>query len=866
MLIFLLVMSTILPAAGRASAAETVKYADGEYDLPLTVWHETKDEASSMARYVQYPSVVIKDGQATVTVTLTSSDMITAFQVAKNGNFVDTDVVSKNKTENTRVASFKVDDLAAISTAKVSVDTKSSFGVMNHVVRLKFDTSGIPLVTPEEPKEEPKEETPEAPELKPEEPKEEASEAPEQKPEEPKEATPVKPESPNPVGTYADGKYDLPLTVLHEIKDEASSMGRYVQNPAVVIKNGEATVTVTLTNSDMITAFQVAKDGNFVDTDVVSKNETENTRVASFKVDDLASLTNAKVSVDTGNPNFGIMHHGVRLQFDTSGIPLVTPEEPKPEEPKEETPEVPELKPEEPKEETPEVPELKPEEPKEVTPVKPESPDSVGTYTDGKYNLPLTVLHETKDEASSMGRYVQNPSVVIKDGQATVSVTLTSSEMITAFQVVNGDKFVDTNVVSKNEMENTRVASFKVDDLASLTKAKVSVDTKSSFGVMNHGVRLKFDTSGIPLVKPGEPKPEEPKEETPKVEPEKTKLEDGEYTINFRVLHATKFEKSTMAGYVKAPALLSVKDGKNTVTFTLTDHESIEDFKVEQNGSLSSAKVVNVNEAANERDVSFEVDNLNTTVNANVEVHVNMDNLNYTGKYDVRLAFEVNSIEKKAEDKIDAKNLKDGKYSIAYEVLENNTNETSMMNDYVVSPGNLTVKDGKKFIAITLKSSSWITDFEVELEGKFITPKVLSTDSKADTRVVEFEVEDLFKKLNGKVSLDIPAYNYKTTHDVQIAFDTDSIKLLKDGKQPPTDDGDGTTPQKANPTKPGKTDDGLAFDRDADASTDKSVVKSAGKKGTNPKTGDTTKTLLFVLLLVGSLIPLVIKYRKRLVA
>ncbi|MBO1913035.1 sortase B protein-sorting domain-containing protein, partial [Microvirga sp. 3-52] len=117
-----------------------------------------------------------------------------------------------------------------------------------------------------------------------------------------------------------------------------------------------------------------------------------------------------------------------------------------------------------------------------------------------------------------------------------------------------------------------------------------------------------------------------------------------------------------------------------------------------------------------------------------------------------------------------------------------------------------------------------------------------------------------FEKMNAKVSLDIPAYNYKETHDVQFAFDTNSIKLLKDGETPPTDDGKKTPIVKNTDKK----DTGLKFNRDADAN--KSGNKSTVNKGKNPKTGDTTQILLFVLLLVGSLIPLAMKLRNRLAA
>ncbi|UJA81663.1 NEAT domain-containing protein, partial [Bacillus cereus] len=43
-----------------------------------------------------------------------------------------------------------------------------------------------------------------------------------------------------------------------------------------------------------------------------------------------------------------------------------------------------------------------------------------------------------------------------------------------------------------------------------------------------------------------------------------------------------------------------------------------------------------------------------------------------------------------------ATQLADGEYSIGFKVLKDASDEVSMMNEYVVSPGTLKVKDGKQ--------------------------------------------------------------------------------------------------------------------------------------------------------------------------
>ncbi|MED2515975.1 NEAT domain-containing protein, partial [Bacillus thuringiensis] len=128
--------------------------------------------------------------------------------------------------------------------------------------------------------------------------------------------------------------------------------------------------------------------------------------------------------------------------------------------------------------------------------------------------------------------------------------------------------------------------------------------------------------------------------------------------------------------------------------------------------------------------------------------------------------------------KPDAETIKDGEYSINFKALKDQTDEISMMNTYTKSPGVLKVKDGKKYVSFTLTNSSWITKFEFEKNGSFVDTNVISEDKKADTRVVEVEVNDLSKKLNAKVKVDIDSMNYHHFYDIQFAFDKGSIKPL----------------------------------------------------------------------------------------
>ena len=81
----------------------------------------------------------------------------------------------------------------------------------------------------------------------------------------------------------------------------------------------------------------------------------------------------------------------------------------------------------------------------------------------------------------------------------------------------------------------------------------------------------------------------------------------------------------------------------------------------------------------------------------------------------------------------------------------------------------------EKESVLYIKNSSWITKFETDKAGQLVETNVISEDKEKDTRVVEFDVEDVEKILNAKVKVDIDFLNYHHEYDVRIAFDQNSI-------------------------------------------------------------------------------------------
>ncbi|EJQ12963.1 NEAT domain-containing protein, partial [Bacillus cereus] len=309
-----------------------------------------------------------------------------------------------------------------------------------------------------------------------------------------------------------------------------------------------------------------------------------------------------------------------------------------------------------------------------------------------------------------------------------------------------------------------------------------------------------------------------------------TKLADGEYSIGFKVLKDTSDEESMMNQYSVSPGTLKVKDGKKKVSFTLTNSSWITKFETEKAGKLVATNVISEDKEKDTRVVEFDVEDVEKVLNAKVKVDI--DFLNYHHEYDVRIAFDQNSItpihveqpnekedpankpdpnekpdpSQKPDQKPDpdqqpnSNTITDGAYSIPFKVLKDQTDEESKMNTYMVNPGVLKVENGKKKAIVTLKSSSLIKNFQTEKDGTFVDAKVVSEDTEKDTRVVEFEVNDLSKKLNTKVFIEMASRNYKQTHDVQLLFEQDKLEQIKnEEKQPEVEKPEAEKPEVEKP-------------------------------------------------------------------
>nr|WGD98398.1 NEAT domain-containing protein [Bacillus safensis] len=89
-------------------------------------------------------------------------------------------------------------------------------------------------------------------------------------------------------------------------------------------------------------------------------------------------------------------------------------------------------------------------------------------------------------------------------------------------------------------------------------------------------------------------------------------------------------------------------------------------------------------------------------------------------------------------------------------VWKADSDSTSTANTYFEKPAKLVVKDGKIKAQVTLTNSSWITSFKTFDQGVYKDAKVISTNTAANKRTVEFNVNSLTEVVPAKVSVTVP--------------------------------------------------------------------------------------------------------------
>lgn len=114
--------------------------ADGTYSVNYQILQAESDSVSMANDYFEKPAtLIVENGVKYIQYTVNHSDWIKALQAPQGSSFVDVNVVSENKTADTRVVKFKVDDLSKPLPMKMHVLIESMDPVYDHQYTVRYD-------------------------------------------------------------------------------------------------------------------------------------------------------------------------------------------------------------------------------------------------------------------------------------------------------------------------------------------------------------------------------------------------------------------------------------------------------------------------------------------------------------------------------------------------------------------------------------------------------------------------------------------------------------------------------------------------------------------------------------------------------
>lgn len=725
--------STQLPEPTTPTVPTPVVIDNGTYTIPMSTLKSTSDAVSTMGSYFDSKvTLTAVDGkyQASLNV-IKDSSVITAFKTEQNGTLTDTQIVSEDKTNNTRIVTFPVTDPSRPLNAQVHIKTSYAGSVYeaDYPIRLKFDLANMTLVpvTPEEP------------------------------------TTPTVPTNPSEV---ADGKYSAGFTAYKFKEKTLSVMDEYTLKPATVIKrSGKLYVQITLKESDWIKTFKVGGS----DAQVISTSG--NQRVVQFAVKDLSEtiVVNTHVVVP-GLEIGGVTYdHTYNVDFKFGSLGPY-------------------------------------EEPKASTTSTPVIPLDYDKLSNGKYNMPFQVLvpNSSSDEVSPVQRFIskdQPAQLVVEGDQRYAIVTLQDAKAVKALRVSNNGVYTDAEVTATDEQANTKTVRFSVSDFKKniaaqlVTSSGVSIASTPTDNTNEtvYDFEFKFDTAKVT---------KDTTETTTTVEKGTNTIEDGEYIAQYRILKNGSEQDSILADYVDQTAHLTAKNGKVYATITIKNSQAVPTFQTDFEGKYTDPTIVANTTTSNARTVTFEVPNLDQKLSIFSQVsmpdrYLNNEKMGGHILFD-RNTLQVDGIEPTVTAPVqetqppastptstpiteatEVQATPEQKYTIAYKVYKDQSSELSVMNDYVDKKATLIEKDGKTFAQITLDKSSWMPVLQVKQNGTLQDVEVISTSG--DQRVVQFEVNDLSKKISAYTHVIVPGLviggvAYDHWYSVQFQFDLSSKK------------------------------------------------------------------------------------------
>ncbi|URJ43830.1 NEAT domain-containing protein [Paenibacillus polymyxa] len=715
--------------------------ADGTYSIQFNALHATKDQKSAMAQYLLSPATLtVSKGKYEASFTIKDSTTVTEFKTEQNGTLTDANIVSVDKTANTRVVKFKVADLDAILNAQVHVSTTYPGGIyeMDHKLRLQFDRSSIAVKGTDGG------------------------------------TTPV----------TENGRYSIDFSVLKNGSNEISVMDGYMQKPATLLRqSGKNVIQIKMDKSSWIKTFKV----NGAEAQVVDQSSSADTRTVQFEVPNLSD----KVTVNThvivpGLDLGGIPYdhvYDVQYQFEPATIRSFV-------EPSSSGAADPIVKldfdklangkyalkfsivlsdgstgVDSPAQRfiTDESAQLVVEGDKRFVGLKLQNSNEVkalriwdnasGDYRDAEV---------TQEDAASNTKHVRFSVNDFKNNVKGQLVVYEAPKVASATPMVFKTEDRVEKVYDFEFKFNTSDVSYynetKADEVEQGKNNLADGEYTANFRVLANGTDK--DSLVAPFVQ----------------SLAKLIVKNGKVQAHVTVTdnQALKLFQTDFEGRYANPTIMGsdTKGDTHTIAFEVPDLDK--KLSVYTEVYLPEKYILNEKFGGqiqfDRASLKGEGVNAATTASATEPTAASTD----------KAAETIASVaETKPVVEQPVQTASEKQYTINYNVFKDKTSEASVMDGYLDKPATLIEKGDKRFIQVTLKNSSWMPTLQVEQNGSLKDVEVISTSG--DTRVVQFEVGDLSQKISAYTHVIVPGLvlggvPYDHWYTVQLQFDEASLK------------------------------------------------------------------------------------------
>lgn len=182
--------------------------------------------------------------------------------------------------------------------------------------------------------------------------------------------------------------------------------------------------------------------------------------------------------------------------------------------------------------------------------------------------------------------------------------------------------------------------------------------------------------------------------------------------------------------------------------------------------------------------------------------------------------------------------IADGTYSLNYQVNQPGSNSASMANDYFLKPAKLIVKNGKMTMQITIKNSSWVTEFNPPGGAK-----VIASNEAADQRTVQFSVANA-NSTTIAMKIDIDDIDYHHAYSVDFVFDSSKLPEATEKVEEPEKDKPVDKPveqQQPKPEQPSNQSSGSNTSSNKPATTDSQATTTESSQQTEVTEDDSTE-------------------------